>query len=171
MIRKIKHQKCHKNLARGDRRRGARLGAVAVEFAVVAPMLLSIVVGLIELSRVYDAQNMLEASAREGARFAAMDRNDMDLNGLSANQKMEQDVKNFLTSSGIPASDIQVTIRDAENPTSGFDLDDPANDLRLFEVQVDVPYSSVSYTPVSPSDDYGLSASVTFRNGRATISQ
>ena len=170
-MRMIVNQKRRTTLCRDDRRRGNRLGAVAVEFAVVAPMLLSIVVGLIELSRVYDAQNMLEAAAREGARFAAMDRSDMDLNGLSANQKMEQDVKNFLASSGIPSSAIQVTIRDSENPSLGFDLDDPANDLRLFEVQVDVPYSEVSYTPVDPDDDYGLSASVTFRNGRATLSQ
>jgi len=170
-MRMVVNQKHRKNLCREDRRRGKRLGAVAVEFAIVAPMLLSIVVGLIELSRVYDAQNMLEAAAREGARFAAMDRSDMDLQGLTANQKMEQDVTNFLASSGIPASAIDVTIRDAEDPTLGFDLDDPANDLRLFEVQVEVSYSEVSYTPVDPDNDYGLSASVTFRNGRATLSQ
>ena len=148
-----------------------RRGAVAVEFAVVAPMLLAIVVGLIELNRVYDAQNTLEAAAREGARFAAMDRTGMMQDGQTANQKLEQDIQNFLQTSGIPASDITVSVRDAENPDVVFDLDDPANDLRLFLVQIEVPFSAVSYTPISAENDYNLSAGVIFRNGRATLSQ
>ena len=44
-------------------------GAVAVEFAVMAPMLLSIVVGLMEVNRAYDAQNLMQTAAREGARL------------------------------------------------------------------------------------------------------
>ncbi len=144
-----------------------RLGAVAVEFAVVAPLLLSIVVGLIELNRTYSTQNTLEAAAREGGRFASIDRTDLLGSGQSANQKLIQDVKNFLASAGIPPESIQVRVRDANNPSLDFNLDDPANDLRLFQVQVDVPYSSVSYTPVDPMSDYSMSAAVTFRNGRA----
>jgi len=160
----------HASPARGAPRKG-RLGAVAVEFAVVAPMLLAIVAGLIELSRTYDVQNMLEAAAREGGRFASIDRTDLLANGQSANEKLIQDAKNLLASSGIPPENIQVRVRDAENPSLDFDLDDPANDLRLFQVQIDVPYSSVSYTPVDPLSDYSMSAAVTFRNGRAPSTQ
>ena len=54
-----------------------RRGVVAVEFAFMAPMLLAIVLGLIELTRVYDAQYLLQTAAREGARFASMDRDGM----------------------------------------------------------------------------------------------
>jgi len=144
---------------------------VAVEFAIVAPMLLSIVVGLVELTRVYDIQNSLETAAREGARFAAMDRTDMLLPGQTANAKLILDVTNFLASSGISANDVTVNIHPIGDPTQGFNLDDPANDLQLFTVDVQVPYSAVSYTPVSTVNDYTLSASVTFRNGRATLSQ
>src|SRR5438128_1159234 len=36
-----------------------RRGAVAVEFACVAPLLLAIIVGLMQLSRVYSVQNSL----------------------------------------------------------------------------------------------------------------
>ena len=141
------------------------------QFAVVAPMLLAIVSGLIELSRTYDVQNMLEAAAREGGRFASIDRTDLLVNGQSANDKLIQDVKNFLVSAGIPPEDIQVRVRDAEDPSLDFDLDDPANNLRLFQVQIEVPYSSVSYTPVDPLGDYSMSASVIFRNGRAPSTQ
>ncbi len=146
-----------------------RRGAVAVEFALVAPLLLSIVVGLIEINRTYDVQNTLEAAAREGGRYASIDRTDMLAQGQSANQKLIQDVKNVLATTGIPPEDIQVRVVDADDPSLDFDIDDPANDLRLFQVQIDVPYSSVSYTPVNPQSDYGMSASVTFRNGRSQL--
>ena len=157
---------------RGDNRCPMeRKGAVAVEFAVVAPMLLAIVVGLIELSRVYDVQNMIETAAREGARFAPMDRSGMLQEGQTANSKLASDVLNLMASSGIPASEIDVAIRDPENPGVEFDLDDPANDFRLFEVHIEVPYSAISYTPVTQMEDYTLSASITFRNGRAPAIQ
>ena len=146
-------------------------GAVAVEFAFIAPMLLAIVLGLIELTRVYDAQYMLQVAAREGARFAAMERDGMLNPGETANSKMIQDVKSFLSSGGIPEENIQVQVLDHEDPTQTFDLDDPANDLRLFDVEITVPFSSVSYTPVSEAHDYNLTGSITFRNGRATLSE
>lgn len=148
----------------------SRRGAVAVEFAFIAPMLLAIVLGLIELTRVYDAQYLLETAAREGARFAAMERDGLLADGETSNGKMTSDVKSFLSSAGIPESDIQVRILDHENPSQTFDLDDPDNDLRLFEVEIEVPFSSVSYTPVSEAHDYNLTGSITFRNGRATLS-
>jgi hypothetical protein len=150
---------------------GNRRGAVAVEFAIVAPILLALVLGMIELGRAFEMKNMLEVAAREGARFASMDREGMLGEGQSANQKMIEDVQNFLASNGIPRDEISVQIKDFENPEQDFDLDDPANDLRLFEVCIAVDYSDVSATPVSAANDYPLSASVVFRNGRATISQ
>jgi len=146
-----------------------RRGAVAVEFAFMAPMLLAIVLGLIELTRVYDAQYLLQTAAREGARFASMDREGMLGNGETSNSKITDDVKTFLVSAGMAESSIQVNILDHDDPTQTFDLDDPANDLKLFEVEISVPFSSVSYTPVSETNDYDLTGSITFRNGRATL--
>ena len=148
-----------------------RRAAVAVEFAVVAPMLLSIVLGLIELTRAYDAQNLIQTAAREGARFASMDKTDMLQEGQSTNSKLVQDVTSFLTASGLPAEAIDVSILDAEDPEQSFDLDDPDNDLRLFTVEVTVPFSAVSYTPVSAAYDYAMVGSITFRNGIATLSE
>jgi Flp pilus assembly protein TadG len=147
----------------------ARRGAVAVEFAAIAPLLLAVIVGLIELSRVYSVQNTLETAAREGARFAALDRSGMMLGGKTANQKLIDDVKNYLASNNINPEKVSVKVTAADDPESDFNLDDPANDLELFQVRVDVPYSDVSYTPVSDANDYSLNAALTFRNGRAVV--
>jgi TadE-like protein len=147
-----------------------RTGAVAVEFAIVAPILVAIVLGMIELGRAFEMQNLLEVAAREGARFASMDRDGMLDPGESANDKLIEDVKNFLASNGVPRDDINVTVKDFEDPNQDFDLDDPDNDLRLFEVKIEVDWSSMSVTPVEAGSDHPLSAKVVFRNGRATIS-
>jgi hypothetical protein len=147
-----------------------RIGAVAVEFAIVAPILLAIVFGMIEMGRAFEMQNLLEVAAREGARFASMDRDGMLEPDESANDKMIEDVKNFLATNGIPRDDIQVQIKDHENPDQDFDLDDPENDLKLFEVSITVDWSSMSLTPVTTGNDHPMTARVVFRNGRATIS-
>jgi len=53
----------------GRRWRNDRRGAAAVEFAVVAPILVTIMMGLIQSGRGYEAKNLLEGAAREGARL------------------------------------------------------------------------------------------------------
>ena len=151
--------------------RGRRRGAVAVEFAIVAPVLVAILLGMIELGRAFEAQNMLEVAAREGARFASMDRDGLLDPGESANTKMVEDVKTMLASNGIPKDQVTVQIKDFDNPDQDFDLDDPLNDLKLFEVRVETNWSAVSLTPVPTGSDRAMSASVVFRNGRATISE
>lgn len=52
-------------------------GAAVVEFALVVPMLLLLVVGIAEFSRVFHAQAAVSAAAREGARTMAVE-NDVD---------------------------------------------------------------------------------------------
>jgi Flp pilus assembly protein TadG len=47
-------------------------GAVAVEFAIVAPVLVMLLLGIVEFSRAYNAQASLSAAAREGVRVMAI---------------------------------------------------------------------------------------------------
>jgi Flp pilus assembly protein TadG len=47
-------------------------GAAAVEFALVAPVLIMLLLGIIEFSKVYNSQSTLSAAAREGARVMAL---------------------------------------------------------------------------------------------------
>ena len=165
----IRRSKISKNLiARPIERR--RRAAVAVEFAVIAPVLVTIMFGMFSLNRAFESQNLLEVAAREGARFAAMDRTGMLGEDQSSTDKLKDDIKNFLASNGIPRDNISVEVKDYENPNLDFDIDDPNNDLRLFSVDVSVDYSAVSYTAVDANSDYSLTGSVVFRNGRATLS-
>ena len=55
----------------GSRLRSER-GAVVVEFALLLPVLLMIVVGTIEFGRVYSQFQVYSGAAREGARCAAV---------------------------------------------------------------------------------------------------
>jgi Flp pilus assembly protein TadG len=62
------------------RRQGTRLrtrphsdrGAAAVEFALVAPLLVFLLLGVVELSKVMLVQSSLSAAAREGARAVTL---------------------------------------------------------------------------------------------------
>jgi Flp pilus assembly protein TadG len=148
-----------------------RRGAVAVEFAIVAPVLVAIMFGMIQYGKAFEMQTQLQNAAREGARFASMDHTGMLSAGQTSNQKLVQEVKNFMATHGVDKNDVTVTVKDHANPSSDFNLDDPNNDLKLFDVKVSVNYSKVSLTPVSDSNDFGLMAKVVFRNGKATISQ
>ena len=55
----------------GSRLRSER-GAVVVEFALLLPVLLMIIVGTIEFGRVYSQFQVFNGAAREGARCAAV---------------------------------------------------------------------------------------------------
>lgn len=54
------------------RKRADRRGAVAVEFALVLPMLMLLVFGIIDFGRAYYTLNQIISSVREGARYAAV---------------------------------------------------------------------------------------------------
>jgi Flp pilus assembly protein TadG len=53
-------------------------GAVAVEFALIAPILISLVLGIVEFSNFYNMQISVTQAAREGARTMAI-KNDQAL--------------------------------------------------------------------------------------------
>lgn len=57
----------------GDCRNNKRSGAAVVEFAVVAPLLLLLVLGTIEYGRFVMVEQVLTNAAREGARRASLD--------------------------------------------------------------------------------------------------
>lgn len=55
--------------------RASEHGAVAVEFAILAPILIMILLGIMEFGRAYNAQISLTNSAREGVRVMAVSNN------------------------------------------------------------------------------------------------
>lgn len=63
-------------LSRSFRMASSDRGASALEFALVVPILLVLVMGIIEFGFMFQAQLALTHAAREGARMAAVDKYD-----------------------------------------------------------------------------------------------
>lgn len=83
------------------RARGER-GAVAVEFALIVPMLLLLVFGIIEFGFMLNRDTIIGNASRDGARVAS-------LNGTY--DDIETAIKSELTATGIPASSSAVAIK------------------------------------------------------------
>jgi hypothetical protein len=60
------------NAARCWKNWGDDRGATALEFAIVAPLLLILIIGMLEFGLMYQAQLAVTHAAREGARLAAV---------------------------------------------------------------------------------------------------
>lgn len=75
-------------------------GAAAVEFALVVPILLTLVIGIIEFGRAYNIQTTLSNAARDGVRVMAL-QNDVEAAKSAAVLAA--------VGLGIPESDVAVT--------------------------------------------------------------
>jgi Flp pilus assembly protein TadG len=149
----------------------SRPGSVTVEFAVVAPVFLFTALGVTQASRLYETKAQLSTAAREGARIAAMSRDGILSAGGQTNAKIATDVINFLKAAGLPEDQITVSIKDHESPQVDFNLDDPANDLKLFRLTVSIPSTAVSSLAITGGGNSDLSATLVFRNAQAAIGQ
>ena len=109
--------------------RKRRRGAAAVEFAVVAPIFLLLVFGMIEYGRMVMVQQVLTNASREGARRAVLDG--------STNQDVVDVVDQYLNSGSIDGANITVTPTNPEDAAFG----DPVT------VSVDIQFSQVSWLP------------------------
>ncbi|BCW79507.1 TadE/TadG family type IV pilus assembly protein [Arthrobacter sp. NicSoilC5] len=83
-------------------KRDSERGAAAVEFAILLPLLLMLVLGTIEFGRAYNAQITLTNAARDGVRVMA-------INNDAAAAKTAAQNAAASVSSTIPASDITLS--------------------------------------------------------------
>ena len=159
----------HHRLQSGPRE--ARRGAAAVEFAVLVPLFLMLVLGTWEMGTALTAGTKMSAAVREGGRLASMDYKDTLNDGVTINNKVIQDIKNFLTASGIPGDKVTITITHADgaNAGSNFDLSDPNNYLKLFTITALVNYSDISTFPNNYMKDQKVQAQLVFRMGRVSL--
>jgi Flp pilus assembly protein TadG len=110
-------------------RRFKRRGATAVEFAIVAPLFVLLVFGVIEFGRALMVKQIITNAAREGARRAIIE--------SSTETEVKQVVNAYLTGASVGGATVTVT------PTTlnTLGLGDPVT------VQVSVPFNSVSWLP------------------------
>lgn len=66
-------------------KRGPERGAVAVEFALLAPVLIMILLGIMEFGRAYNVQISLTNAAREGVRVMAINNSESTAKAAARN--------------------------------------------------------------------------------------
>lgn len=119
-----------------------RHGAAVVEMAVVMPIFVMVVLGIVEFGRAMMVGQMLTNSAREATRLAIVDG--------SSNASVRQSIRSFLNKSiGVSENDLIVTI-DIEPASGNEDPHDMIEDAHLRDlvtIVVEVPFDKVSYIP------------------------
>ena len=111
-----------------------RRGTATIEAAVTLPFVVTLLIGILEVGRMLDAQVILENGVREGSRQAA--------GGLYTNAQVQQVVLNYLSNAGLSTSSATVTVSDLTTP--GTDCSAATENDEL-QVTVSVPFSSVQW--------------------------
>ena len=134
--------------SRRGRQRGERRGTALVEFAVIAPLFVLLVMGIIEFGRAMMVKQILTNAAREGARRAIVE---------SATESEVKDVvKQYLTGASVSGALVSVTPADL----AGLGFGDPVT------VSVSVTCNSIAWTPSRFLGGRTLSESTTMRAER-----
>lgn len=124
------------------RKRSNRRGAAVVEMAMVLPIFVMIVLGIVEFGRAMMVGQMVTNAAREATRLAIVDG--------SSNTSVTTWVTTFLNESlGVNTSDVTVAITVDPAPGNEDPLDkiEDAQTRDLVTIQVEVPFDKVSYIP------------------------
>jgi Flp pilus assembly protein TadG len=134
-------------------RAALRDGVAAVEFAAVIPFVLTLLLGIWEVGRMIEVQQVVNNAAREAARQATT--------GQLTNSQVQTVAIQYLTVAGIPTTHATVTVSDLTHPA--LDVSQAVYLDRL-QVTVSVPFSDVQWSVVSyfTSPTTQLSATVTW---------
>jgi Flp pilus assembly protein TadG len=119
-----------------------RSGIAAVEMALVSPLVVGLLVGLLEIGQIVRVNQIVSNAAREGARKAST--------GVNTYADLQTTVANYLTNAGITnQSGLTVTVSDVTqgNPGPQFNPS-TANWLDQLQVTVTLPYSNVQLAPL-----------------------
>jgi Flp pilus assembly protein TadG len=131
------------NGGRGRARTGRSRGIAAVEFAMVAPLLGMLVLGMLELSRGMMVKQTLCDAARKGCRTGILHQ--------YGNSDIINDATNIMTDNGYDSTkfnppslgSITITVTDPSGNTLADALDAPEGST--VTVQVSIPISSVTW--------------------------
>jgi len=115
------------NLFRPCRR--DRRGTAVIEFAVVAPVFVMLVFGMIEYGRMVMVQQLLTNASREGARMGVLDG--------ATTASVQTSVTTYLSNCSVTGATVTVN----PNPPSSAGYGAPVT------VTVSVPFSQVSWIP------------------------
>jgi Flp pilus assembly protein TadG len=141
-----------------------RRGAAAVELALMIPLFVTLTLGMIQTGIQVTAAHSLNSALREAGRLASMNYSSRLQSGQTVNQKIIEDIQNFLTAEGINGSQVSVTITSATGSSAGstFNISDPNNQYGLFKIQASIPASAITSINFLPSAATTISSSVVF---------
>ena len=86
-----------------------RRGAAAVEFAMFAPVFVILIMGTLGATQAMSTLTVMSEAVREGGRLGANDWTGVLPAGMTPNMKVEQDVRAFLSASGVDPTGLQVS--------------------------------------------------------------
>jgi Flp pilus assembly protein TadG len=111
-----------------------RRATACVECALVLPVLMIFVLGLLEMGRYIEVRQIVTSAAREGARQAST--------GQMTNAQVINVVKGCIASAGLPTTNLAVTVSDLTNP--GTDVSQ-ATSMDNLQVTVTIPFTDVRW--------------------------
>lgn len=126
-------------------RRVRRAGAVTAEFAIIAPIFVIVVFGILEYGRMVMVQQIITNASREGARTAALDG--------ATTAEVTDTVGTFLQDGSISGANVTVS----PDPPSSAVFGDPVT------VTITIPFADVSWLPLPAYLNNTLSATTTMR--------
>ena len=136
-----------------------RRGAAIVEMAMVLPVFLLVLLGIIEFGRAMMVSQLITTAARDAGRLAIM--------GGSSNTEVEQTCRDFLVdTTGIATGDITVVI----NVTPAPGNPSPNNQIisarvrDQVNVRIEVPFDKVSFVSGSYLTGTNLVGNATMRH-------
>ena len=106
-----------------NRSKKRRWASATVEMAVVTPLLLTMLFGIIEYGWVFSVKQGLVTAAREGARTAALPG--------STDEDIEQRVAEYLNPLGLTTYTVSLSRATPSDPTETVDITIPYSDVSL----------------------------------------
>jgi Flp pilus assembly protein TadG len=144
---------------RTNRQRKGERGQTLAEFAVVAPLLIILIFGFVDLTRLFNAWVTIQGAAREGARYGVTGQ--VNCTGITDDRtaciqyQAKQRTKKLTNSS----TAVTVTVRSWDYPNYITVTDsDPGQACDALEVQVDYQFKPAFITGI-----WGFSVPLTAR--------
>jgi hypothetical protein len=134
---------------RQRRRRPNQRGQTLAELALIAPVLVILIFGFVDVARLYNAWVTVQGAAREGARYGVTGRSDC---AIAADDRMaciEHEAEQRASSLANDDTDLEVSVRSWDYP----DYADPATEDSAGEqcdaIEVQVDYDFTPSTPLA----------------------
>ncbi len=136
-----------------------RRGATVVEMALVLPLFVAVVLGIVEFGRSMAVGQVVTNAAREGARLAVIEG--------TTNADVEQRVLDFLNAAiNVDAAQVNlsITVTPAPGNTTSTNEVADAQQSDLVQVRVEIPFNEVSYVRPKYMDGQNLVGRVSMRH-------